>query len=79
MMLYELDEIEKMALLNLVITRARADLNGGKPLTEMPAQPEREFDKIFAQLEAADYPATCNDCGAEGTNESLEDHECPKE
>jgi hypothetical protein len=33
MMTYELDDIEKEALLNTVITRARADLNDGRPLT----------------------------------------------
>lgn len=35
MMLYELDDIEKEALLGVVVDRARADLNDGKPLTEM--------------------------------------------
>ena len=35
MMLYELDDIEKEALLGAVVKRARADLNDGKPLTEM--------------------------------------------
>jgi hypothetical protein len=37
MMTYELDDTEKEALLNTVITRARADLNDGRPLTEMRA------------------------------------------
>jgi hypothetical protein len=35
MMTYELDDIEKAALLNKVVDRARADLNDGRPLTEM--------------------------------------------
>jgi hypothetical protein len=35
MMIYELDDIEKRALLDTVIDRARADLNDGQPLTEM--------------------------------------------
>jgi hypothetical protein len=35
MMTYELDDIEKEALLGAVIDRARADLNDGRPLTEM--------------------------------------------
>lgn len=35
-----------------------------------------KFDRVFQQPEAPDYPATCNECGAEGTNESLEGHVC---
>lgn len=35
----ELDEVEKRVLLGVVIDRARADLNGGQPLTEMSARP----------------------------------------
>lgn len=35
MMTYELDDIEKRALMGEVVDRARADLNDGKPLTEM--------------------------------------------
>lgn len=38
MVLYELDDIEKEALLNVVVDRARAALNDGRPLTEMRAQ-----------------------------------------
>jgi hypothetical protein len=33
MMLYELDDIEKQALMDQVVSRARADLNDGRPLT----------------------------------------------
>lgn len=40
MMTYELDEVEKRVLLSEVIDRARADLNEGRPLTEM-GQSER--------------------------------------
>src|SRR5690242_10641695 len=35
MMTYELDDIEKQVLMSKVVERARADLNDGKPLTEM--------------------------------------------
>lgn len=35
-----------------------------------------EFDEVFQQLESPDYPATCNECGMEGTNASLEEHVC---
>lgn len=38
-----------------------------------------EFDKVFARLESPDYPATCNECGMEGTNASLEEHVCARE
>lgn len=39
MMLYELDDTEKEALLGAVIDRVRADLNDGKPLTEEQEKP----------------------------------------
>jgi hypothetical protein len=35
MILYELDKTEKEVLLSGVLERARADLNNGRPLTEM--------------------------------------------
>lgn len=35
-----------------------------------------EFDEVFQQLEAPDYPATCDKCGVEGTNASMEEHVC---
>lgn len=35
-----------------------------------------DFDQIFEDLEAPDYPATCDNCGAEGTNASMKTHEC---
>lgn len=35
-----------------------------------------EFDQVFEQLEAPEYPATCDNCGAEGTNASMAGHEC---
>jgi hypothetical protein len=35
MMVYELDKVEKDALMGTVVERARADLNDGRPLTEM--------------------------------------------
>lgn len=45
MMLYELDDIEKKVLLGEVIQRARADLNDGRPLTEMRAEDDDEGDE----------------------------------
>lgn len=35
-----------------------------------------EFDKIFGDMMRPDYPCTCDDCGMEGTNESMKDHTC---
>lgn len=35
MMVYELDDAEKDLLMQMAVDRARADLNDGKPLTEM--------------------------------------------
>lgn len=37
---------------------------------------DSEFNQIFEDLEAPDYPATCDQCGAEGTNASMEAHIC---
>jgi hypothetical protein len=34
------------------------------------------FDEVFAQLEAPNYPATCDECGLVGTNESMANHNC---
>jgi hypothetical protein len=34
------------------------------------------FDEVFAQLEAPDYPATCDECGLVGTNKSMAGHDC---
>ena len=44
-------------------------------------QPEcaTKFDRVFAEMSAPDYPATCNQCGLEGTNASMERHECDSE
>ena len=33
---------------------------------------------IFDQLEAPNYPATCDNCGEEGTNASMAQHMCEK-
>lgn len=41
-MTYELDDIEKRALLGKVVERARADLNEGRPLTEMREKGDRD-------------------------------------
>jgi len=35
-----------------------------------------KFDEVFEQLEAPEYPATCDQCGLEGTNATIEEHEC---
>lgn len=39
MMIYELDDIEKDVLMRTVVTRARADLNNGKALTQARTRP----------------------------------------
>lgn len=41
----ELDDIEKEVLLGRVVERIRADLNYGRPLTEMRAEVEDEGDE----------------------------------
>lgn len=35
-----------------------------------------DFDQIFEDLEAPEYPATCDNCDAERTNASLDEHIC---
>lgn len=35
-----------------------------------------EFDRTFQLMEQPNYPAACDQCGAEGTNESMAEHEC---
>jgi len=44
-------------------------------------QPEQatEFDQVFEELEAPDYPATCDECGVEGTNQTMAEHVCDTE
>lgn len=32
------------------------------------------FDEAFAEIERPDYPSTCNQCGAEGTNAQIATH-----
>ena len=56
MMTYELDDIEKAALFSTVIQRARADLNEGRPLTEM--RQETQCADCFAWVKRDD-PHTC--------------------
>lgn len=34
------------------------------------------FDEVFEQLEAPEYPATCDNCGLVGTNVSMVEHDC---
>ena len=42
----------------------------------MTTKAATEFDKVFTELESPDYPATCDQCGAEGTNASMGEHIC---
>jgi hypothetical protein len=35
-----------------------------------------EFDQIFEEMSAPEYLATCDECGEEGTNASMEEHVC---
>lgn len=35
-----------------------------------------EFDQVFEELDAPDYPATCDNCGEVGTNATMAEHEC---
>src|SRR6185503_8803544 len=35
-----------------------------------------KFDEVFKQLEAPSYPVTCDQCGLEGTNATMEEHVC---
>ena len=53
MMIYELDDIEAGALLDMVVDRA-ADLNDGKPLTEMQREQrsmDAEVDEIKSDVD----------------------------
>lgn len=55
-------------------TQWRSKQKGGKQMTTTTTK--SDFDQVFEDLEAPDYPATCDNCGAEGTNASMETHEC---
>jgi hypothetical protein len=37
-----------------------------------------EFDRIMSELDAPDYPATCDLCGRVGPNAGMAQHECVK-
>lgn len=66
MRISELDDIEKEVLLGMVVQRARADLNDGRPLTEMRRKrPEREYcPNCIASLTETDHEAErCTQCG----------------
>lgn len=40
-------------------------------------QPNKtEFDQVFDQIEAPEYPATCDNCGFEAANEYMDEHIC---
>lgn len=45
----ELDDIEKEALLGAAVNRARADLNDGRPLTEMRPRPGERIQKFYCE------------------------------
>lgn len=45
----ELDDIEKRALLGVVIDRARADLNDGQHLTQMSPRPGERVQKFWCR------------------------------
>lgn len=53
---------------NAVLSRSER-LRAGRESTS-------EFDQIFESMNAPDYPATCDRCGMEGTNASMENHAC---
>lgn len=56
-MTYELDDIESLcdvvavsrALSDMVVARARADLNDGRPLTEMRQRPGEKVEKFWCK------------------------------
>lgn len=71
MMLYELDDLEKRALMGVVVDRARADLNDGKPLVEMAHKSncdcplhqltrEQLIDRIDAAIDAVNAEVRAN-------------------
>jgi len=37
---------------------------------------EFDHDQVFEELSAPEYPATCDQCGLEGTNATMAGHEC---
>jgi hypothetical protein len=39
-------------------------------------QPESEFDRIVAVMDAPDYPSTCNNCGYTASNSEMQTHTC---
>lgn len=49
MMLYELDDIEKAVALGKVVECTRADLNDGRPLTEMRQRPGEKIQKFWCE------------------------------
>jgi hypothetical protein len=48
-MTHELDDIEKRALSDMVVARARADPNDGRPLTEMRQRPGEKVEKFWCK------------------------------
>lgn len=66
MRISELDDIEKVALLSAVVKRARADLNDGRPLTEMRGKRiERDYcPSCHCEVTECDWQAGhCTQCG----------------
>lgn len=39
-------------------------------------KPTSEFHQVFESMNAPDYPATCDQCGMEGTNADMDEHIC---
>lgn len=37
-----------------------------------------DFNRTFTELDAPDYPATCDNCGEEGTNATIVAHVCKR-
>ena len=60
MMVYELDDIEKRALMGAVVDRSGADLSDGRPLTETDQHPGERIQTWF-----------CEDCEREHTGTVL--------
>ena len=42
----------------------------------LQGQPQSQFDQVFEKMNAPEYPATCDQCGVEGTNASMGGHIC---
>lgn len=62
-----------------------AGVTGNDPHFSMPSVEDEVFEAPYVPkgcnpwetMEQPNYPATCDGCGEEGTNWSMENHECP--